>query len=157
MNEKKTSKLDLLFADSIMTEAVHVIKRNMTIGQVSHLMLRERVSGYPVVDEDGAVVGIVTMTDLFKLIDKMLKREDGLGLDEMKKNNFEEAIKIVKDKPVTALMSKDVKFLTPETPVTQIIEAVVEKNIHTFPVIKDGKLAGIIGRRDVLNAVFVYG
>lgn len=157
MTDPKNSKLDLLFADSIMTDMVHVIKRNMTIGQVAHLMLRERISGFPVVDEEKNVVGIVTMTDFFKLIDKMLKDEAGVAVDTAKAANFSQAIATVKDKPVTTIMSKNIMSLALDTPVTDIIKAVVERNIHTFPVLKDGKLVGIIGRRDVLNTVFVYG
>ena len=151
--ENKFSKLKLLFADSIMTEKVHVIKKNTMIGQVAHLMLRERVSAYPVVDENGSVTGLVTLTDLFALIDEIVNESGAVGSEA----DLEAKIAEVKNKPVAAIMTKDVLAVSPETPVDEIIRAVVKHNIHTFPVMKDNKLIGIIGRHDLLNEVFVYG
>ncbi len=148
------SKIDSISAYDIMTENVAVVDKYKPIGQVAHLMLRERVSGYPVVDENGRVVGIVTITDLFILLNKMAKGELS---DSQAGATIGEQIASYKDRPISDIMSRDVKSISPDTRLSEIVQATVESNIHMFPVMKDEKLVGIIGRHDVLNATFVYG
>ena len=154
--ENVGSKLKLIFADDIMTTEVVVIKESMLIGQVAHLMLKERVSSYPIVDEQGNLAGIVTLTDLFNLIDKLI-RESKAYLKKYEWQAVEAAVKSAKGKPISEIMSKNVVTVKPETPLLEILEHVSTNKIHTFPVVRDGKLIGIVGRHDVLNATFVYG
>lgn len=155
-DQNKVSKLSLLFADSIMTENVSTIKKDMKVGQVAHLMLRERVSGYPIVNDSGAVVGIITLTDLFSLMYKMLK-DSKVMLGNNRDVGLQEMIAQCKEMSVGDIMSKEVICVSPETAVIDMLDAFVEKNIRTFPVMKDNKLVGIVGRHDLLNAMFVYG
>jgi CBS domain-containing protein len=156
MTEDKKSKLKLIFADDIMTQNVVVVKEKMTIGQVAHLMLRERVSGYPVVDEKGKVTGIITLTDLFNVIDQMIKQSKTY-LKGYEEQGIENALEQVKNQPIDEIMSRHVIHILPDTSLFEIIEKVVQFKVHTFPVMKDNKLVGIVGRHDVLNATFVYG
>lgn len=149
MSEHAKSKLQSILAKDIMTEDVVVINQKMLIGQVAHLMLRERVSGYPIVDESGKVCGIVTLSDLFVLINNLFKQTQGMDISVL--------ISECKNRPIAEIMSKNVKTILQTTPLTEIIEDVVKLNIHTFPVMDNDKLVGIIGRHDVLNATFVYG
>ncbi|MBF0385726.1 MAG: CBS domain-containing protein [Candidatus Omnitrophica bacterium] len=154
--ETKGPQIENIKAKDIMTEHVEVIKEDTSIQQLAHLMLRARVGGYPIVDKDGKLVGIVTLSDLFILIDKMVKQQTSDYISG-KEETLHEKIKRLKDKPVKDIMSKNVIAITPETTMAEIVEAVVKWNIHTFPVMDKGKLVGIIGRHDVLNATFVYG
>lgn len=148
--------LNNIVAEDIMSDHVAVIKKSMLIGQVVHLMLREKISGYPVVDDNGKLEGIVTLTDFFLLLDNMVKEISDDNL-ESRKITLHQKIIEVKDRPIEEIMSKNVVCITPDTCLGEIIENVAYKHIHSFPVIKDGKLVGIVGRRDVLNAAFVYG
>jgi CBS domain-containing protein len=143
----KAKKKHILARD-IMTEDVHVVQEKMPIHQVAHLMLRMKVSGYPVVNGKGKVVGIVTLTDLFILINR-LSREGKAG-------RLEDKIKSCRFKTIKEIMSRNVIAISPKTPLHEIIEAVVNWNIHSFPVMDKNKLVGIIGRHDILNAAFVY-
>ena len=138
-------KLSEICAKDIMTAQVAVIDQTMLIGRAAHLMLRERVSSYPVVDQNGVVVGIITINDLFALIDQMFHD---------KKINFSESIAQFKSRPVNHIMSKNVIGISPDTPLDEIIEIITKWHIHTFPVIKDNKLVGIVGRHDIINATF---
>jgi CBS domain-containing protein len=156
MTEEKKGKLKTVVADDIMTANVVVVKKSMTIGQVAHLMLRERVSGYPVVDEKGGVVGVITITDFFNVIDHMIKQSKTY-LDGYEGQALEKAIDQVKNQPIEEIMSKHVIHILPETSLLEIIEKVAQFKVHTFPVMKNNKLVGIVGRHDVLNAAFVYG
>ncbi|MFT5388206.1 MAG: CBS domain-containing protein [Lysobacterales bacterium] len=96
------------------------------------------------------------MTDLYKLLDKMVL--DSRSMPERSTiGNLPHHITSAKQRPVSEIMIKDIKTILPETCLKDIIDDVVDHKIHTFPVIKDGVLLGIIGRHDVLNAVFRYG
>ncbi|MBU1995522.1 MAG: CBS domain-containing protein [Candidatus Omnitrophica bacterium] len=145
---------EVLVAD-IMTEGVEVVKKSMLISQVAHLMLRERVSGYPVVNDDGSIAGIVTLTDLFILLDKIsdeVERDKAEG----KKVQFHDKIIEYKERAVSEIMSSDVFSISPNIPVSEVVSLAAKKNIHTFPVVEKGMLVGIIGRHDILNAAFLY-
>jgi CBS domain-containing protein len=137
--------LNKVLAQDIMTESVSVIHENMLIAQAAHLMLRARISGYPVVDPEGKVIGIVTLTDLFILVDKIGKQREG---------SWHDKITYVKDQAVKTIMSKNVICIAPTTPISEIVDIVVKWGVHTFPVVENEKLVGIIGRHDILNAAF---
>jgi CBS domain-containing protein len=151
----ESSKFNRIVADDIMTEDVIVIREDMLVGQAAHLMLRERVSGYPVVNAEKHVVGIVTLSDLFILIDKVAHHQDMLPPDCVAKD-FETTLANCKNIRVSSIMSKEVLMISPETTLRKIVEAVVKSNVHMFPVMKDQKLIGILGRHDILNAAFTY-
>ena len=142
MSENKQS---LIKAKDIMSEYVVVIRENMKINEVAHLMLRDRVSGFPVVDATKKVVGIITLTDLFKMIDEA----DHAGHKELDKQ-----IDKFKSLPVSEVMSRGVISISPSASLEEIISLYVRKRVHTFPVMEDNKLVGIIGRHDILNATF---
>ena len=58
----------MITASDIMSEEVVVIYDDMLMSQVAHLMLRDRVSSFPVVNKAMGIVGIITMTDFFMLV-----------------------------------------------------------------------------------------
>ena len=155
-DDSEKAKIDLIFASDIMSEHVITVKDTDSIGEVAHIMLREKISGYPVINEEGQIVGIITMTDMYKLLDQMVA--DSRAMPEGTTiGDLPHQIRVAKEKPISAITIKDIKTITPETPLSDIIDDVVDHRIHTFPVVKDNKLVGIIGRHDVINAVFRYG
>lgn len=134
-------------AKDIMTEEVIVIYEDMPIREVAHLMLRNRVSGFPVINKGVGLVGVVTMTDLFRLINKATNEGD---------EAFHHHIHDEKNLPVAYVMSKDVITIKPETTLDEIVHLLVNEKIHTFPVVVDRRIVGVVSRHDVLNAVFAY-
>lgn len=148
------SRLGSITARDIMSDQVVVVNEKMSVSQVAHLMLRERVSGYPIVSDTGEVVGIVTLTDLFILVDK-IAQEQSAGL--VQDQNWLQAISKCKHMPIGEIMTKNVILIDPDTSLIEIAETVVKWRIHTFPVVEENKLVGIVGRHDILNAIFSYG
>ena len=157
-DEKQKIKSRIIYAEDIMTEDVQVINHKISIVDVAHLMLRIRVSAYPVVDDDKNVVGIVTLTDMFKLLNGIVVENSVLNnaSEEDKQVLFHQKISEWRDSPVSRIMSSQVVAISPRTPIYDIVEKVAALNIHTFPVMDNGKLVGVIGRHDVLNATFMY-
>lgn len=144
-----------VIVEDIMSEVVAVIKADMPISQAVHLMLRQRVSGYPVVDDDRKVIGIVTITDFFIFMEKLVNESKKKSFDD-KGVSLHEKINEHKNVSVAELMSTKVVTLTPQTTLADVVHASVTWQIHTFPVIENDKLVGIVGRHDILNATFVY-
>jgi CBS domain-containing protein len=156
MAEEKQPMLERIVAQDIMQEDVEVINPTMSIGQVAHLMLRSNANEYLVVDANRKVEGIVTLTDFFVLLDRVAK-ESGTMPEALKGARLHEKIAAYRDQPVVMLMSRQVISITPTTSLHDIVDAVVKWKIHTFPVIDNNRLVGIVRRHDVLNATFVYG
>ena len=94
------------------------------------------------------LVGIVTLSDLFALIYQMAHEWP---------EDFYKQINQMKHRSVQEIMSKNVLSISPKTPLSEIVDIVIKWRIHTFPVLDKGRLVGIIGRHDVLNAAFAYG
>ena len=154
MKEEKEF-LEVVVAD-IMTENVEVVNKNMLVSQVAHLMLRERVSGYPVVNDDESIAGIVTLTDLFIFLDK-ITAEMEFDNKEGRQVSFHNKIVQYKEMPVYKIMSENMISIPSNMSLSELINIVIEKKIHSFPVVEDGALVGIVGRHDILNAAFLYG
>jgi len=89
------------------------------------------------------------MSDLFFIIDQAAS--DCSSLDA-----FDGKIAAFKDKTVADFMSKEVCTITPDTTLKEILDKVVHKNIHVFPVMDNGKIAGIVSRHDILNAIYAF-
>ena len=140
-------KLKTVVARDIMSEVVVVIDEGGLIKDAVHLMLRDRIHGLPVVNARKNIIGIVTLADYFKLIDKIMKDEN---------SDFLEEILECKDFKISDIMTKDVFSIPPETPLDEMIRIAASRKIHTFPVIENDKLIGIVGRHDILNAVFNF-
>jgi len=140
MSEKKQ-----LVAGDIMTEHVVFAKKETPIRKLAHLMLFDRISGVPVVDQDGKLCGMVTATDLFNVLGELVLDHD-----------FGSYADLFKDKIITVgeIMTKDVVTFVKTTSIEEIIRTSVYKNIHTFPIVCDDKIVGIIGKRDILNIGF---
>lgn len=87
-------------------------------------------SGMPVTDENGKVIGVVTELDLLKQV--------RAGKD------FE---KLTAD----AIMTKDPITIDVTTPLKDVLHIMIEKNIIRIPVTEEGRLVGVISRRDILR------
>ena len=94
----------------------------------------------------------MTFTDLFNLLHGV--EYENINNDT---NALHQKITQLKQWPVSKIMTTEVKTVSPMTTLSEIIEYVVVQKIHTFPVVSGGKLVGILGREDVLNATFSYG
>jgi len=144
-NKKLEQKLKSIKAMDLMSKFAITIKEDETITTLAHLMMRFKISGVPVCGKDGDIRGIVTATDLFNLMKKMvvqMENQDAPDYGGMK---------------VAELMTHEVVTITDETSLYEIMKIMCERNIHTLPVMVLSKkeIVGVIGRRDILNAFYV--
>ena len=120
-------------AYDLMSPQVVVAKENTNAEQISSRLLAGEFNGVPVVDDNGAVIGIVTALDILRAIQGGKKLNTMLARDIMTPN------------PST--VKKD-------TPIEEIVRILVEKEIVLVPVVEDNnnnKLIGVVARLDILR------
>ena len=122
-----------LKAFDLMSQQVVVARENTNAEQISARLLAGEFNGMPVVDDNGAVVGIVTAIDILKAI------QGGKKLNAM----------LARD-----IMTPNPSTIKRDTPLEEIIRILVEKEIVLVPVVEDNnnnKLIGVVARLDILR------
>ncbi len=139
----------MIVVGDIMTDEVIVVYEDMLIRQLAHLLLRKRVSAFPVVSKKVGLVGIISMTDLFMILNKAyIKKTD---------DEFHKRLSMFRNMTVGDVMTKKVIVVEPTTSLDEVINLVVRNKVHVFPVLdKKKKIVGIVSHHDILNAVYSY-
>ncbi|OQX81780.1 MAG: hypothetical protein B6D56_01515 [Candidatus Omnitrophica bacterium 4484_70.1] len=141
-----------MLVKEIMTREVITVSPDDSLKNVGEILKEKRISGLPVV-KDEKIVGIITLTDMLKVLERIYKwkelekREPGLALSEM----FE---KEKADAKVKDFMSKEVLTLNEDDTIEEVMRLMFARGIHTLPVVKEDKLVGIVGKRDLVYACF---
>ena len=112
-------------AGEIMTRDVLTAGRDMPIEEVAKLLAYHNVSGMPVLDEAGTVIGIVSEADVIG------KRGATVG----------------------DIMTPDVVVVAQATPIERIAALMAETRIKRVPVVTDGALIGMVSRADIVRAL----
>jgi CBS-domain-containing membrane protein len=147
----------MLTAKDIMTKEVIAVTPNTSIEELADLLVNNRISGAPVVNAAGTLVGIVTENDLISRnkrlhIPTVVSFLDAaIYLESSKK--FADEVKRVTATKVADICVTKVVTITEDTSLTDIATIMSEKKVHILPVIKEGKVVGIVGKRDVVRAV----
>ncbi|MDP1793636.1 MAG: CBS domain-containing protein, partial [Acidimicrobiales bacterium] len=115
-------------AADVMSREVRTVLPGSTMTEAGELMARWGHGGLPIVEE-GVLVGLVTRKD----VDKALRH--GLG-----------------HAPVTGFMTRDVLTIDPSADVAEIEQLMAGRGIGRLPVVEDGRILGIVTRKDVLRA-----
>ena len=144
----------MLKAKDIMTKDVITVKPDTTIEELARTLMKDQISGAPVVDDKGKLVGIVTENDLISKnsrlhIPTILRLFDAyipLGTSRLETDIKRMTANTVKD-----ICTKEVVTIDSETSLEYIATLITEKKIHLLPVLKEGKLVGIIGKKDLIK------
>ena len=151
MNDKR--------AKDIMTTDVIVANKNDIIANVANLLIKEKIGGLPVVDEENKVVGIISETDIMikeSHVDspRMLNFIQGIiFLDDMKK--FEDEMRAIAAYKVEDLMSKDIITVNENDTFDYVANVMINKSINRVPVVDENNfLKGIICRYDIIKAMY---
>src|SRR5919202_2023593 len=118
-----------------MSPQVIVAKENTNAEAISARLLAGEFNGVPVVDDNGAVTGIVTAIDILKAI----RNDSNRKLNAM----------VAKD-----IMTPNPSVVKKDTPVEDIIDIMIQKEIVLVPVVEDNnnnKLVGVVARLDIIR------
>ncbi len=141
-------------ASDVMVTNVISVRPNACVQDVAHILLKNHISAVPVVDADGTIVGIVSEGDLMRRAETgtlrrrpwwlaVLTGREGLAAEYVKEHS----------RKVADVMTRNVVTVEPGTPLAEVA-AILEKNrIKRVPVVKDGKIVGIVSRANLLQAL----
>ena len=135
-----TKKLKSIKAKDIMTHYVITTTEDTHLADIAELMIKARISGLPVIGKKGKIVGMITATDLFIMMD-MIKSGDVT----------ENGLVTTSNPTVKYAMSTEINKIKKNTTLDEIIAIMKYKNVHTLPVFDSGKMVGVIGRRDIFK------
>ena len=140
-------------ARDVMTVNVISVKEDAPIHEVVSLLLKHRISAVPVVDAAQRVIGIVSEGDLI--------RPEGASDTERRRAWWLEAIisgvivsyEKARGRTAGAVMTRNVVSVNEEAPLNEVA-ALLERNlIKRVPVVRDGKLVGIVSRANLLHGL----
>ncbi|MBE3090256.1 MAG: CBS domain-containing protein [Actinobacteria bacterium] len=147
-----------LTAKEIMNKKVITIKKDASINELSELLVNNKISGVPVLDENGNLAGIVSEGDIivqnsdlhfpryFKLLDAIIYLE---SLNKFKRSLQKHLATKVED-----IMTVKVKTAGEDTPINEIADIMLDSRVNRLPVMdKNNKLVGIITRADILKSM----
>jgi len=117
--------------DQIMTKDVITANRQVSIHDAIAIFIENNITGLPVVDDDNNLVGIISEKDVLRL---MYDDEDTPASVE----NY---------------MTRKVMAFNPEDDLNDVCHCFKNNHIRRVPIVIDGKLAGIISRRDVVKYI----
>ena len=116
-------------AGDLMTTDVITAGKDMMLTEVMELLLRWHISGLPVVDDESNLIGIISEIDLVNLT------FSGNAADTS----------------VEEVMTRNVITFQPDSDLAQLIECFSRSRMRRVPIVENGKVVGIVSRRDILR------
>jgi CBS domain-containing protein len=141
-------------AADIMTRNVVSVQPETTILRAADLMLQHRISGLPVVDGDGHVVGIVTEGDFLRRAETGTQRQRPrwvqflLGPGRLAEEYVRTSSRKVED-----VMTQPVHTIGESMPLSDVVELMERHRIKRVPVLREQELVGIVSRANLLHAL----
>ena len=144
-------------AKDIMTREVITVSPETEIAEAAKLLLDNSINGMPVIDESGNLAGIICQSDLIVQqqllpVPSVFTLLDGV-IPLISHKNLEKGVQKMVATTVAQAMTSDLITIHPESSIEEIAKLMVDKNIHTLPVVKKRKLVGIVSKEDVLKTL----
>jgi CBS domain-containing protein len=144
-------------ASDVMTKNVVTVGPETPTRTVAKLLLENGFSAVPVIDDKGAAIGMVSESDLITSEIRSLAPRRGWWLELLAEGEdlateFVDYLKAV-DRPVREVMTAPVITVAEDIPVEAIAEMLQARNIKRVPVVRDGRVVGIVSRADLVRAL----
>ncbi|MBA3977975.1 MAG: CBS domain-containing protein [Nitrosopumilus sp.] len=123
-------------AYDIMSIDVEAAKENATVTEIGTRLILRSINGMPIIDDDGKVIGILTIIDILRAI------KDNKNIDTLKAGD---------------LMTRNPTIIKQETDIMDIIDILDKKGIEMVPVVdeeKDSRIIGVVSRKDIIEEKF---
>ena len=138
----------------LMTRNCISVLPSTTLADAARIMLANHVTGLPVLDTDGKLVGIVSEGDLLRRAEL---GTDGQPVNWLKAflipSSVAEDYVVTHSRHVSGVMTHNPVSVTPATELNEVAELMLRKHIKRLPVLDEGKLVGVISRTDLLRAL----
>jgi len=139
-------------ASDVMTRTVITIDEQAPIAEALQLMLGKAISGLPVVGCNNQLVGIITEGDLLRRAELATGRNIAWWKNLLF-GPWHSAQEYVRThaRSVASVMTRETICIAEDTPLSMILRIMEQGHVKRLPVIKDGKVIGIVSRRDILQ------
>jgi CBS domain-containing protein len=141
-------------AGDVMTRQIVSVTPETSIQDMAQLMLKNRISGLPVVEDNGNLVGIVTEGDCLRRVetDTEPRRrrwvEFLMGPDQLANEYVH-----THGGKVSEVMTSDPVTVTEDTPLYEVVHLMEKRRIKRIPVLRGQQVVGIVSRADLLRAL----
>ncbi len=131
--------MEKIKARDIMTKKVITISRNTSIREADEILKKNKITGLPVIDKKGEMVGIISEKHLLSIYDIRGEEVEHYAF----RLPYEYRVW------VEEIMTKEVLSVNEETSLKEICEIMVKNHIHRVPVLREKKVVGIISTMDI--------
>lgn len=139
-----------MIVKDVMNPDVVTVPSDLPLAAVADLFKERCISGAPVVDGAGTVLGVVSQTDL------MLANRAGVAevaRYQLEPEGLGVTVTEVAAASAESVMTPGAIAIDEKTPIAQVAQAMLERHIHRMLVTRDGKLAGIVTTMDLLRVL----
>ena len=152
----------MMHAKDLMNRAVSTVPPEMTLGHLARFFMEERVHGAPVVDRDGHLIGVVSMTDLVTQMGESEADADDqaeLGLfgleglwgplaSRLAERGFEQ-----EGMRVSEIMSRHPLIVAEDWSAARLARCMLDEGVHRLVVTRGKLIQGIVSATDLLRAL----
>jgi CBS domain-containing protein len=141
----------------VMTQRVISIESSATILQGARLMLQNRISGLPVVDASGNLVGIVTEGDFLRRSEIATERKRPRWLQFLLgSGHLAEEFVQSHGRKIDEVMTRDPYSIAEDTPLEEVVKLMEKHRVKRLPVVRERRLVGIVSRANLLHALVSF-
>ena len=141
-------------AADVMVSQVITVRRDTPVQEIANILLTRRISAVPVVDDSGALIGIVSEGDLIHRVEVGTERRHSWWL-KLFGDKGEIARDYLKSHATRAVdvMTKRVITAPPDMPLGELASLLEQRRIKRVPIVDKGKLVGIVSRANLVQAL----
>jgi CBS domain-containing protein/mannitol/fructose-specific phosphotransferase system IIA component (Ntr-type) len=136
-----------LMVQDLMSRQFHAVSPETLLSEALHLMIRHRRRGVPVLSDNGEVLGLITEVELLQHFLPQV-----LGPASLRKGEEPE----VQDVEVRDVMQRSVMCLSENQLISDVLGTMLSATVPLFPVVKEGKLVGILSRTDLIEKLLKH-
>jgi CBS domain-containing protein len=119
----------MVTAKDVMTKEIISVRDTTDVKKVLKLLVEKNVTGLPVISDEGYLVGMVTEKDILQMLYKQT----------------------IKNRTVSDMMTHGIVSFDENDNLIDIYKCLMENNFRRVPILSEGKLVGIISRRDIIK------
>jgi CBS domain-containing protein len=151
-----------------MRRDVHTVQEDLSLADLDRRLLDDRVTGFPVVDRDGRLIGVVSRSDVVRQLSVERTWAETLsdyytdwsGFDPSTPSLAEIGERTgrrLEERTVADVMAREPVTVAPDDDLASAAATLVEKHFHRVPVVDGGRLVGILSSLDVARYVAKSG
>jgi CBS domain-containing protein len=147
----------------IMTKNVLTLNPDDTLAEAVKFFSKNKIGGAPVVDNDNKLMGIVTESDIIKVLKTKTTRLEmvfpsshSLGLtfqESIVYKEIQDAFEDIGQMTIGEIMTKKVISSTPNQPLEEIAPSLLKDHVKRIPIVDEGQVVGIVTRRDIIKGL----